>query len=175
MAKYQECLNDAVIAFEEGMPVCNGAVVVENAIVDCPAYRAGAEAALNFLRDHEDRAVNLADFLPAILHSHLVALGELHCKEVRAFLCDGRFVPFPVDDRRCAVSGHMGRRRGAWPGWKDSYSCACNALEQSQLTLSTIRLHKKSLATFFGKLKRFGGFCFMLQKKRYWSMILHAS
>lgn len=86
LAKYQESLNDAVIAFEERMPVCNGVILVEHAIVECPTQRAGAEAALSFLRDHEDRAVNLADSLPAELHRHLVVLGDLHGKEARAFL-----------------------------------------------------------------------------------------
>ncbi|CAG9168110.1 hypothetical protein [Cupriavidus pinatubonensis] len=82
LAADQERLNDAVCAFEAQMPVVDGVILVEDAIVYCPAHRAGAEAALSFLRDHEDRAV----ILPAELHHHLVALGDLHCEEARAFL-----------------------------------------------------------------------------------------
>ena len=51
-----------------------------------PAHRAGAEAALSFLRDHEERACNLSDFASGALHVQLVRLGGLHHEEARAFL-----------------------------------------------------------------------------------------
>lgn len=86
LAKYQESLNDAVITFEARMPVCNGVVIMEHAIVDRPAYRAGAEAALSFLRKHEEHAINLGGFDPGALRTQLVALGGLHRDESRAFL-----------------------------------------------------------------------------------------
>jgi hypothetical protein len=111
LAAYQERLNAAVCAFEAQMAVVDGVVLVEHAIVECPAHRAGAEAALSFLRDHEDRAVNLADYLPGELRHHLV--GRPARRGGPRLPVRGGCVPVAGNDRPCAEPGDMGRRRGA--------------------------------------------------------------